>query len=693
MAKLTIVFFLNLIVQIVLSNNNELPSEESLIDDFRPPSVPLMVVDPYFSVWSNADNLYDDWPRHWSGSIAAFSGMILIDGKPYRFMGKDVDLAGDAMKQTNLTVYPMQTIYEFQQDGIRLSVRFTTPSIPGDPFLGPYPITFITYEVAPTDGMEHKVEIYYDNTGEIAVHDVSEKIVWSREQPSSPGFVMMRIGTEAQDYFGQRSDRINWGYFYLVVEDDGSINTTMVHSTMARTAFMKGDKFPADDKNSPRPCSQDWPVLAVRWNLGVVGKNDIVSKRITLGYDQVYSIKYFGTAMQPYWASMNKTTHMLTYATILYDSFRANCDQLDAMYIKALNNKGGPYYATIASLAWRQTVGATIQVYNNVTGGDLWMFMKEISSDGDISTVDVIYPSSPLFLFDIGVSGLWSILEPILVYANNGSGQYGISIPYNLQWAPHHLGHWPVADLSPNHQEQMPVEESANMLIMIAAISNSWHGLVDFLEPYWAVLKIWADYIVTSLPDPGNQLCTDDFEGPSPHNVNLAAKGIVGLAAYANLLRNANRSDDAVHYETMNKQFVDYWLKNANDGDHYKLQYNLDKTWSLKYNLFFQKAFGIDLFPDSVFEMEGKYYMSKMNKYGVPLDNRADFTKTDWEMWVAAMEDDTVFDAITKAVYKFANETPDRVPFSDWYYTSTGKVRGFRARPVIGGLYAKMLVN
>ena len=75
---------------------------------------------------------------------------------------------------------------------------------------------------------------------------------------------------------------------------------------------------------------------------------------------------------------------------------------------------------------------------------------------------------------------------------------------------------------------------------MIDGVSRSISNTVDFLTPYWygcnliitqslflllrSLLKIWADYIVASLPNPGNQLCTDDFEGPSPHNVNLAAK-------------------------------------------------------------------------------------------------------------------------------------------------------------------------
>lgn len=49
---------------------------------------------------------------------------------------------------------------------------------------------------------------------------------------------------------------------------------------------------------------------------------------------------------------------------------------------------------------------------------------------------------------------------PLLAYANNET-----SIAYNLSWTPHHLGHWPVCDIKPWQQEQMPMEETGNLLV------------------------------------------------------------------------------------------------------------------------------------------------------------------------------------------------------------------------------------
>ena len=668
------------------------PGCSQVAPGFRPPSVPLMVVDPYFSVWSNEDNLYDDFPRHWTGITMCFSGMIAIDGKVYRFMAKDSDLASESMQQKSVQVFPTRTVYSFQQGGVNLTVTFSTPSFPANVTFGSLPVSYITYNVVSVDGQTHSVSLYYDNTAEVAVESVAENVVWSRNATSLPGYETMRIGTQAQKYLGQGSDLIDWGYFYVSVQKEAQLQTTMAYSTTVRMAFQSGKPFPPDDTNQPRPCSKDWPVLAVGWDLGKVGETP-VSKYLLLAYDQVYSIQYFGTAMMPYWRHtfMNSVSSMLQFAHSKYADVQKACSALDLHVTTALYKEGGENYTSIASLVWRQAVGGTIVVWNNVTNEE-WRFMKEISSDGDVSTVDVIYPASPLFIWQ-APQALFLLLKPIMEYAINDTAKYGLNIPYNLSWAPHHLGHWPICDLPPNKQEQMPMEETGNMLAMLAGIAmKDPQTTLKNLSPYWPLLKIWGSYLVSSLPDPGNQLCTDDFEGPSPHNVNLAAKGIVGLASYAYLLDLDGQHSAASYYNLKSQQFVLYWMSNASDGDHYRLQYNLPNTWSMKYNILYQRVLNISVFPDFVVTTEEDYYQTKMNTYGVPLDCRADFTKSDWSMWIAAMGSDKQFQTLTDALYAFATTTPDRVPFTDWYYTSTARQKGFRARPVMGGLYARLLL-
>lgn len=625
----------------------------------------------------------------------ALTGAIDIDGVVWRFIGPDVADGGidaPAMPQVSVSVQPLRTLYCFATAAVQLNVTFTTPALPSELDLLALPVTYITYSVASRDGQAHTVRLYYDNTGEVAVNSVDQRIVWQAmpADAADPQLAVLRIGSYEQKVLGRTGDavKIDWGYAYVAAHNaSGDVRTSAAGSRAARSAFCAGDALPPFDHRMPRRCDDDWPVLSVVWELGRVGGAP-VERSLVFAYDEIFSMNFFGNRLRPYWrhlygddplAMIRDVTHR---ARELHQRARA----FDAALAAELVRTGGERYATLASLAFRQTTGAMTVVWHEQRNRT-WAFMKEISSDGDVSTVDVIYPAAPFFVY-LAPETLRQLLLPLLAYANNET-----SVAYNLAWAPHHLGTWPVCDLRPDQQEQMPIEETANMLLMLAAVAGKQRGDVAWLERYWRLLGIWGDYLVSALPDPGNQLCTDDFEGPSPHNSNLAAKGIVGIGAYATLLRYAGRPDASASYRAVASSYAQSWLRLANDTNHYRLQYNLPGTWSLKYNVLFQPQLNLTLFPDSVFTLEQAFYAGKRNRYGVPLDNRATFTKTDWLAWTAALGTREQFASLVDAIYDYANASPDRVAFSDWYDTITAVVRGFRARPVIGGLYAAMMLH
>lgn len=320
-----------------------------------------------------------------------------------------------------------------------------------------------------------------------------------------------------------------------------------------------------------------------------------------------------------------------------------------------------------------------------------WYFMKEISSDGDLSTVDVIFPASPLFLLE-NADLLKLLLLPVLAYANNET-----NMPYTDIWAPHHLGFYPVANIETKDQENMPIEETGNLMMMIAAAGMLTGNNFTFVYPhYFPLLTSYAEYLVTALPDPGNQLCTDDFEGPIPHDSNLALKGIIALDCFAYISKALGMNDVAQHYTLIAHSLAKEWmsLANPNNTDHYNLRYD-QPGWSLKYNLLFQEILGLQTFPSSVIQMELDYYLNKQSQqYGVPLDVRHSYTKFDWLSWVAAIapQDDQTTTLLTM-LYNYAQNTPSRVPLSDWYDTISGAAVGFQARTVVGGLFSVMLVR
>jgi hypothetical protein len=658
------------------------------IPSFRPPSVPLIVNDPYFSVWQPSDNLTDAWSELWDGTTKAFAGIIRIDGNAFRFMGPSGGIpVNTPMQQISVTVYPTNTVYVFQQAGIQLTVTFTTPLLPWSLDLLSRPVTYLTLQAQSYDGKAHSVQIYYDNTAEIAVNTVSENVVWGGNKTNG-GLLDLWIGTSAQPLLQNPGDAvgIDWGYFHVATyAGDSSMTYSMNQANTTRATFASSGTLPPSVFNGPIPCNQNWPVLSIAFDLGTVTSSP-VSKVLLLAYDDIYSLNFFGTMMKSYWHQLFDDIHaLLDQAALDYKMIITETQSFDTNVLTKMQQIGGNEYATLTALAYRQCVGGTKMTWNPEKNLP-WYFMKEISSDGDVSTVDVIFPASPLFLY-FNATLLGYQLLPIFAYANNET-----SNPYSLVWAPHHLGTWPVADIQTSQQENMPIEETANMLLMIAAIAKQTNYDVVLKNPaYWALLQQWGDYLVSALPDPGDQLCTDDFEGPTPHDANLAVKGILGIAAFGKLNEFIGNTTAAKQYYQIASKYVEDWivLANPNNTDHYRLRYDLP-GWSLKYNMVFQNILDVFVFPDSVMEMEISYYMENLHPYGIPLDVRSDYSKLDWQSWIAAQaQDPQDWALIINGIYQFAQNTPQRVPLTDWYFTSTPNQKGFRARTVVGGLWAK----
>ncbi|HOB33292.1 MAG TPA: DUF1793 domain-containing protein, partial [Verrucomicrobiota bacterium] len=194
--------------------------------------------------------------------------------------------------------------------------------------------------------------------------------------------------------------------------------------------------------------------------------------------------------------------------------------------------------------------------------------------------------------------------------------------------------------------------------------------------------------------DPENQLCTDDFAGHLAHNVNLSAKAICALGSFARLCEMRGDTTKAREYWRVAREFAAKWVKEADDGDHFRLAFDRPGTWSQKYNLVWDRILGLNLFSPEVARKEMAFYRRKQNEFGLPLDNRETYTKLDWVLWTATLTQDRAdFDALVDPVFKFLNTTPDRSPMTDWYWTHNAKKRGFTARPVVGGVFIPLLYD
>lgn len=340
---------------------------------------------------------------------------------------------------------------------------------------------------------------------------------------------------------------------------------------------------------------------------------------------------------------------------------------------------GGKKYAELCALAYRQTLAAHKLVES--PSGELLMFSKENDSNGSIGTVDITYPSAPFFLYYNPelAKGLMNF-----IYEYSESGRWEKPFPA------HDVGTYPQAN-GQTYGGDMPIEEGGNMIIITDAVCQQENS-PEYAKKHWKVLTTWVDYLVEYGLDPENQLCTDDFAGHFAHNVNLSAKAIVAIAAYAQMAEMQGLTEVAEKYNKIARDYAAKWAEMANDGDHYRLTFDKEGTWSQKYNLVWDKLLGLNIFPKEIVDKEIAYYKTRQNKYGLPLDNRESYTKSDWIVWTATMApDQESFEAFIAPLHSFYNETVDRVPMSDWVFTDNDHRRGFMARAVVGGYFIKML--
>jgi hypothetical protein len=241
-------------------------------------------------------------------------------------------------------------------------------------------------------------------------------------------------------------------------------------------------------------------------------------------------------------------------------------------------------------------------------------------------------------------------------------------------------------------EDQMPVEESGNMLLMTSALEK-FGDSSELTKRYWPLLTRWAEYLMSKGLDPENQLCTDDFAGHLAHNANLSIKAILALAAYGKMAATLGHAETAGEYERLARDYAQRWMQMDEENKHFRLAFDRAGTWSQKYNLIWDKLLDLNIFPAEVVQDELAFYTAHANQYGVPLDNRRTYTKLDWLAWTASLSpDETGFENLfVKPAYEFANESPSRVPLTDWYDTVSGEQMGFQARSVVGGIFVRML--
>ena len=629
----------------------------------RAPSYPLITIDPYFSVWSPADQPTDTDTTHWTGKPITLSVVANVDGNDYRLIGKcDADTI-PAANMIAVDCNAFSTIYTYSINGAKITLKFTSPVIPDDLYMLSRPISYLEVTKESSDSRRHTVNVKVEMSDEICMNLKGDSEV-EIEKIELGKYSSIKMGSKDQKVLERNGDdlRIEWGYFYL----------TGLGQTYTRVDS-EGMNF-----------------------VGITA--EVKSSNVfTFAYDDIESIQYFGKNLKTYWnRNGEKITDEILKAHGDYRHVIRKCEQIGENLFCDAVRAGGEKYAEICELSFRQAIAAHKLVLDE--NGDVLFISKECFSNGCAATVDVSYPSIPLFLI-YNPELVKGMMRPIYKYAASDEWQY--------DFAPHDAGRYPHVNgqvYGGNRLEkQMPVEECGNMLVMELAVAVATKD-VSFAAEHIETLDQWVKYLIDNGRDPANQLCTDDFAGHLAHNCNLSLKAIMGIAGYGIIKGMLGDKRAKRKYISMARDMALDWEKRASNGDgSYRLAFDRPGTFSMKYNIVWDKLLGTEIMPKSVIESEVASYRAHAHPYGLPLDNRQPYTKSDWLIWTATLAGNRdTFEDMVAPLWDAYNSMLSRVPATDWYYTITGQhkaynsssekvEKSFRNRTVVGGHFIKLL--
>ncbi|KAL1722415.1 hypothetical protein EV715DRAFT_270417 [Schizophyllum commune] len=642
---------------------------------FNPASVPLAVRSPYVSTWlpqGKGTALNEAWATFYTGGITAWAGFITVDDKPYSFMGvPGADAEFEKATQKSVEITSTQSIYVMTAGAVDLTVTFLSPVEATDLVKQSIPLSYLSLSAASNDGSAHSVQVYTDISAEwLSPGDGAQPVNWTLED----GDVLSHaLSLQTQLNYEENHDMIRQGSTDSLTHMSGPDKTV-------RTLFVNSSALDNSQDATFRNISDSFPVFAFAHDLGDV-KDATDPIVMTIGLVREPAVQYVvgGNKMQDrslfFWTEYGSVGDLIKDFLGDYKDALLRAQKLDDQ-IRSDASAISSDYASITALSVRQALAAL-----EIT--TLTDALAEISSNGNTNTVDVIFPMWPLLMYLNPALGKYTLL-PALKYQATGQ--------YPNKYSVHDMGtHFPKAiGHNDGKDEAMPVEECGNMLIMALSYTQKAndHSLInDYVDAF----DQWTQFLIDEALVPASQLSTDDFAGHLENQTNLAIKGIIGIKAMSEIANTIGDKTTGSKYSDIASDYVSKWqdLAKSAEGDHTTLNYGNDSSWGLTYNLYADKLLGFNLFPSSIYDQQSTFYQKHSNTFGVPLDSRHTYTKSDWEIWTAAIMSDTnTRDMLISAVAQYAANGQNDAPFSDWYETTDGKVAGFRARPVVGGHFA-----
>ncbi|KAJ5761209.1 hypothetical protein N7520_008365 [Penicillium odoratum] len=644
----------------------------------KPPSYPLAVRSPYLSAWipgNEVDSLPSNNAQFWAGNTLVWSVIARVDNTTYNLFGVASPNDGTTSATVTAATYTStHSTFTVTAGSRTFTLDFFSPVSPKNYLRQSLPFSYLTVTLVAGDSSS--VQIYSDISESWTGQSTDSS--WSYSTTGSTG--VFQIEAVGQATYSENSDgQALWGSAVYATRpsSDSTLSTQAGPRVTVREQFI--------EEGTLTGTYADWTsgaVVAFAHDLGTTADESSVT--FAIGHVREESINFLGAAQTGYYrATYPDTLEAVSYFLDDYDDANSESTTFDDLISNTGSSSFGSKYSDVLALSVRQVYGGIEVTIPNETldTSSTRAFIKEISSDGNINTVDVIYATFPIF-YVLSPDYIKLLLSPVFEYMATDA--------YSEIYAVHDIGAlYPNATGHLSSGEAMPIEESGNVILLTYAYQKA-SGDTDLYTTYSSQIETYANYLYNNGLYPAAQLSLNDALGDLANQTNLAVKAAVALTAYGKLASDTT-------YVTTGRDWADkIWTDHLGTdaaGTRFLIQYNIT-PWFLVFNHYPDKLFGLDVFPDDAYNATSDFYPTVREDAGIPLDGTIGWGQTNWQSFVAATVSDDTRDTFIDDLWTYISNGLNTAPFSDRYWVtasgsySAGESYSFRARPTLGSHFA-----
>ncbi|KAI0481069.1 hypothetical protein GGR56DRAFT_628769 [Xylariaceae sp. FL0804] len=651
------------------------------------PSFPLAVKSPYLSTWVSGSDVLDDastaQPQFWSGAALTWPVVARVSGTPYALFGDASNATGFARATTESVSYTStHTLIRLRAGTAEFLLDFFTPVLPGpDQYLEQsLPYSYLTVSVS--SGRRWPVHVQV-----LAGIDQT----WTAQEGAAQ--LDFDSSTEAGFFYFHNPDAIPFTESadmatYGSVIFGADMQSRASHACAAASSVFA--EFAEVGSLTPGHSCAPTDLAAIAKDISAPAS----SATFIVGFDRVQAVNYLGHTQTGYYRSRWPTIHSAVQHVLQsYRELNANSMVFDSLVrarAESVSDVFGSQYADMVEAGVRQTF-ATMEL--TIPISDLSAapsaFIKEISSDGNMNTVDLLFQTSPVF-FALAPDYLRLLTQPILSYLESGA--------WPLPWVIHDIGSaYPNATGHDDGQaEQMPLFETSSLFILLHA-HQRLTGDTSYVDQYKPLLEGYAQWLAgNNSLYPNSQLISVDAIAAKPNQTGLAMQSAMGLNAAGILLGNREYGSLAASYvHALWTEGLGLDGSSPATSSHFTYYYGQNSTWNVLFPSFFDAVLDLHTFPPEAWAMQSRWYAAHIAEEGLPFANGLDWGLLDWNMVVAAVSSPHVREAIVSTSHAFLTNGQNSVPFGTRYYVEGPEVGDWvanKARP-IGGVFALLPID